>query len=102
MKMIWNKFNKLQKWNLILFVSSLMTMILGLILVGTVKNGFLDLKLLGTGAILQLDMPYFPHSGNLLMLKFGAVFATIITPILFGLSVFTFGYHVYKIKIKGE
>lgn len=102
MKMFWNKLNKLQKWSLILFASCLITMILGLVLIGTVENGFLDLKLLGTGAILQLDKPYFPNSGNLLMLKFGTVFATIITPILFGLSIFTFGYHIYQIKIKGE
>lgn len=105
MKMFWNKLNKLQKWSLILFVSCLITMILGLILIGTVEEGFLTLKWYGVGGVLQLHnkqdfgINFFP---NLIQLKIGTVLAAIITPIFFGFSVFIFGYHVYQIKIKGE
>lgn len=105
MKEKWNKLNKLQKWSLLLFLIALVIMILGLVLIGTVKEGFLTLKWLGVGEVLQLhnkqsfDINLFP---NLIQLKIGAVFAAIITPILFGLSILIFGYHVYKIKVKCE
>ena len=56
MKMFWNKLNKLQKWSFILFASCLITMILGLILIGTVEEGFLTLKWYGVGGMQPNDL----------------------------------------------
>lgn len=90
----------MEKISLVLFLSALITMVLGLILIGTVKEGFLTLKFLCVGEVLQFENKGFSTISHLGQLKFGTVLAAIITPILFGLSVVTFGYHIYKIKIR--
>lgn len=96
----WKNLRTLQKVSFILFVSMLVTMFVGLIVIGSYYNGFYLLKIYGVSAVLNAHyLPgLFPHPLVLVNggLKFGVVLAAVFTPLLLSGFIITFATDFYK------
>lgn len=88
------------KLGLGLLIGAIVTMLLGRILIGVTKDGFLTLKFFGVGGLLQIDSmdkKFIEADGtNIGLLQFGAVLAAIITPILLISSFGILGFSFWK------
>lgn len=100
MKNKWNKLTIYYKVSMFLILLGLITMIIGLILIGTAKysnllsngTGFEFLSKNGIGYVINHSSAptgYNFSSAMWTQLQAGVIFAVIVTPVLFGLVIFT-------------
>lgn len=91
----WKELALLIQVSIILLVTGLITMIIGLSIIGSVDHGFSILNIIGVSDVLKMTQHEFGNN-DLSQLKAGIVFAVILTPILIGSSIILFIYGTIK------